>query len=190
MEQATERANMTGAGAVVKSFIRREQLKGPTGAQLQCAADVVNFLKANMSQRVETSYADSKKPMKRFFWHVLESDVQLLRNSIHACDSLVGTRKLHSVMATNVNNLTSLLVKELACFCEFCTDNTWDSCPNRRWTGAWTMKILQPQNTEFVRNQMLSDWDGLWSYGVERDLLAQTLDVGNNFAVNAARGNS
>ena len=37
---------------------------------------------------------------------------------------------------------------------------------------------------------MLCEWDGLWSNGLDGDLLAHTLDVGNNFAINATRGNS
>jgi len=60
------------SGIVVKLFICKEQLKGPIATQLQCTADVVNFLKANLSQRNETSCGGSKKLMKHFFWRILE----------------------------------------------------------------------------------------------------------------------
>lgn len=178
-----------GAGAVVKSFVRREQLKA-YGRKLQCAADVVGYLKATLSVRVETSYSGQRKPLERHFWHVLEQEVDSLRHEPHACDSVVGTRKLHSILATNKNHLTHLMVKNLACFCVFCIDNKWSSCINVKWTGEWEAKFLQPASPEFVRKMMFGEWDGLcFNASTGNEHLAATLDIADNFVVNAAQGN-
>ncbi len=39
------------------------------------------------------------------------------------CDPIKGTMKIHSICATNKNNLAQLFMKDLACFCEFCLDS-------------------------------------------------------------------
>jgi hypothetical protein len=36
-----------------------------------------------------------------------------------SCDNIKGTMKLHSILATNKNNLTTLTVKDLACLYTF-----------------------------------------------------------------------
>ncbi len=178
-----------GAGAVVKSFIRREQLKSH-GTKLQNASDVVVYLKAFLSGRVETSYSGQRKPLERHFWLVLEAEVRPLRNDPHGCDSIAGTRKIHSIMATNKNHLTHLMVKNLACFCVFCIDNQWSSCINVKWTGEWQPKILQPADSGFVKRMMVGEWDGVWfAGGSGGEHLAATLDVGDNLVVNASKGN-
>ena len=177
-----------GAGAVVKCFIRREQLK-PYGVKLQSARDVVGYLTAHLSERPETSYMGHRKPMRRFFHHVLESDVQPLRDNSHSCDFVPGTQKLHSILATNKIQIGMLMVKELACFCAHCIDNDYTNCVNLKWTGEWTPNFLQPVDPEYMRESMLRVWDGSIQYGAEGELLAATLDVGDIFAVNAAAGN-
>jgi hypothetical protein len=37
---------------------------------------------------------------------------------------------------------------------------------------------------------MFDDWDGQWDYDVDGDVLAATLDFGDNFVVNVEVGNS
>jgi hypothetical protein len=36
---------------------------------------------------------------------------------------------------------------------------------------------------------MFDEWDGQWDYDVHGDVLAATLDIGDNFAINAKVGN-
>jgi hypothetical protein len=49
------------------------------------------------------------------------------------CDPIKGTMKIHSICATNKNNFLQLLVKDLACFYEFCLDSCWTKC--QMWSG-------------------------------------------------------
>ncbi len=37
---------------------------------------------------------------------------------------------------------------------------------------------------------MFADWDGQWDYDVDGDVQATTLDIGDNFVVNAKARNS
>ena len=115
--------------------------------------------------------------------------MQPLRDNTHACDFVPGTRKLHSILATNKIQVGMLMVKKLACFCAHCIDNDYANCVNFKWTGEWTARFLQPVDPEFMRESMLWVWDGNSAYGAEGKLLAATLDVGDIFAVNAAAGN-
>ena len=177
-----------GAGAVVKCFIRREQLKSD-GWRLQNAATVVEFLKQKLSARPESSYLGRRKPMRREFWEVSREDVNKLQDL--DCDTISGTRGLHSILATNRNHLTNLQVKKLACFCLFCFDGKWEDCINLHWTGPWMSRYLQPENAAHVRNLMMAPESNVWACDASGEtILASTLDIGDNFAVNAAEGNS
>jgi hypothetical protein len=177
-----------GAGAVVKSFIRREQLK-PDGRRLQCAQDVVDFLAEKLSYRPETSYSGKQKPLRRFFWHIADDAVD--RSSTHTCDVIPGCREYHSIMAMNRNFLTNLMVKKLACYYVLCMDSRWSECENLRWTGEWEARYLQPEDTRFIRDCLMSGWDDSWgNIQDDAEMLAATVDIGDNFVVNAAKGNS
>ena len=63
-----------GAGVVVKRTLTHEQLK-PNGAILRCAADVVAFCQANLSQGAPASYPSKERECARVFWEVLAGDV-------------------------------------------------------------------------------------------------------------------
>lgn len=67
-----------------------------------------------------------------------------------------GTRKVHSIMATNKNQLAQFMVRDLACICVFGIDKKWDQSVNVKWTGECMARYLQPADTEFVRETMLS----------------------------------
>ncbi len=61
------------------------------------------------------------------FWLVKEEEVP--KNSFtFSCDNIKGTIKLHSILATNKNNLTTLMVKDLACFDTLYFDGKWVDC--------------------------------------------------------------
>ena len=81
------------AGAVLKRYIRTAQLdiKGP---KLQCAADVVRFLRKELSDRRKTVYGD-RRPVNGIFSHVLEGDVD--RKHEYACEPILGCRDLHFI---------------------------------------------------------------------------------------------
>jgi hypothetical protein len=67
----------------------------------------------------------------------------------------------------NKNNLTQIFVKKLAYFYEYCLDSHWVDYTNVNWTGQWVPKILQPQNTEHLRDTMHESWDGDWKHAID-----------------------
>jgi hypothetical protein len=81
----------------------------------------------------------------------------------HPCSFAIllkGQWKIHSICASNKKNLFQLLVKDLACFCEFCSDSRWTYCQNIQWIGPWVPKQLQPHDTWYVWEAMYESWDG------------------------------
>jgi len=81
------------------------------------------------------------------------------------------------------------MVKDLPCFYTFYFDRKWVDCQNLQWIGHWVPKILQLVDTRSIRNAMYDCWDGRWNYSVDRNALTTTLEIGDNFAVNAQIGN-
>jgi len=82
-----------------------------------------------MLERRETSYLGARRPLRKVLWMMKEEEVP--RNSLtSSCDSIKGTMKLHSILSINKNNLTTLLVKDLACVYTFCFDGKWVDCQN------------------------------------------------------------
>ncbi len=96
--------------------------------------------------------------------------------------------KLHSILGTNKNNLTTLMVKDLACLYTFYFDGKWVDCQNLQWTGHWVPKIVQPMDTRSIHNVMYEDWVGKWDYSVDGNVLTTTLEIGDNFVMNVEIG--
>jgi hypothetical protein len=97
--------------------------------------------------------------------------------------------KLHSILATNKNNLTTLLVKDLTWFYIFCFDGKWVDCQNLWWICHLVPKIPQHVDTRSVCGAMYDSQDGKWDYSVDVNALTTTLEVGDNFAVIVKIGN-
>jgi hypothetical protein len=150
------------AWVVINQFLHIEQLN-PQTIKLQ-NVEVIQFLHEWLSSRLE-SYYSSTKPLHRTFWRVKVGDVD--RDSpLFIYDPIKGTKKIHSICATNKNNLIQLLVKGLACLCEFCLDSHWSECQNVQWTSKWVSKQLQPQDICYVQEAMYESWDRDWQYGL------------------------
>jgi hypothetical protein len=75
-----------GAGAVLKQYIRIAQLD-VNGPKLQCAADIVGFLREKLSHLPATSYTE-RRPVSRTFWHIEQSDVD--REHEFDCEAISG----------------------------------------------------------------------------------------------------
>ncbi len=146
------------------------------------------ILCVSISDRLESTYINVRRPLRRVFQLVKVEDVSQNSNSFN-CDYIKGTMKIHSICATNKHNLTTLMVKDLACFCSYCLEGQWAKCKNVHWIGNWVLKQLQPIDIKAIRIAMFNDWDGQWDYDVDGDALAATLVIGDNFVVNAEARN-
>jgi hypothetical protein len=64
-----------GVGSIFKRYIQTAQLD-INGLKLQCAANVVGYLRKKLINRPKIVYGD-RRPVNRTFWHVLERDVDM-----------------------------------------------------------------------------------------------------------------
>ncbi len=80
------------------------------------------------------------------------------KNSLtFCCDNIKSAMKLHSIFTSNKNNLTTLMVKDLACFCYLCIDKSGFDYPNLHSTGDWVPKVLQLVDTRSICRPMYDD---------------------------------
>jgi hypothetical protein len=180
-----------GAGAVVKRALRTEQLHNPW-RKLQDAKDAVDFLKETMEGVVESSLGGNKRVSYRFFHLIEPTDVD--RRHLHGCDTIAGSRKLHSVQGVSISDPTLLMVRQLSCFCIPCMDGDWANCEKMAHVQPWRVIKLVPTDVSFVREQMISQQaedgdDEPWDY-VTEETLGDLVDAGDNFAVPAIEGNA
>lgn len=170
-----------GAGAVLKSRLRHEQRTNPT-RQLQSASDVVYFLKETLSVRVPSSYRKEKCEIKRQFWLIDSVD----RSNPHNCDTISGSRQLHSIFAISPADPTKLMVRELSCFCASCLVEDWETCESKGHVKSWQLVKLKPANTRQVCEIMdENDNSDDWEFGGDEGNLGDVLNIGDNFAIPA-----
>ena len=174
-----------GAGAVLKSRLRAEQRTNPD-RQLQSARDVVDFLKETLSVRVPSSYKKEKAYIRRKFWNIEAVD----RSNPHTCNTIPGSRQLHSIFAFSAADPTKLMVRELSCFCASCMCEDWENCESQSHVSPWELVKLRPNNTRLVCETMDEyENDEDWEFGGEGGSIGDMLNIGDNFAVPAEEDN-
>jgi hypothetical protein len=79
------------ARALLKREIRKEQIK-PNACKLQCAYDVVKYLKEE-AMRQHVAYFNVKRTVHKFFWEMKNGDVD--RIQLYECQQhMVATRRI------------------------------------------------------------------------------------------------
>ena len=131
-----------GAGACLKSGLRKEQLR-VNSTRLHNAEDVVHFLRSSMNQP-HAAYAGARRDVKRNF--VLIRKTEVCRKVSMGCKTVPGSRNFHSVRSVGASNNVLLEMKDYSCFCVGCVSraNTGASCPNKAYSGPWTLKTMEP----------------------------------------------
>jgi hypothetical protein len=93
---------------------------------LQNVEEVVAFLCKCLFECPKSSYSCSMKP-----FHITlackAKDVDR-ESLLFIYDPIKGIMKIHSICVAKKNNLLQMLVKDLACFFEFCLDGHWTKC--------------------------------------------------------------
>ena len=170
-----------GAGAVIKRHLTQEQLK-PDCVKLQCASDVVPFLRQTMSNGARATYSSQVRPVTRMFWEVKERDVD--RSQRWDCKPVPNARGLHCVSGYSLTNGKALRCRQFSCFCSACMQGSWRRCSNKAHVPAWDYVTLEPTDD-------VSDDDEIEEFAYEghHDALSDALCVGDNFAVIAPHDN-
>ena len=172
-----------GAGAVIKRALTHEQLK-TDGVQMNCASDVVEFLRTNMSTGATGVYSSQVRDIKREFWEVKIDEVN--REKTWECGGIPELRSLHAVRGYSRLDGHCIAVRELTCFCFHCVQGNWRHCLNKAYIQNWEYHTLIDK--EAVDGETGQNAD--FTYEGLGDTLSDVLNVGDNFAVNAEEDNS
>jgi hypothetical protein len=68
------KGEVNGAAALLKREIQKEQIK-PNAQKLQCALNVVNFLKVESLKQHITAHPNMKRTIHKYFWKVKKDDI-------------------------------------------------------------------------------------------------------------------
>jgi hypothetical protein len=177
-----------GAGAVVKRALRNEQLQHPE-RQMQNTTHCIEFLNSHFSSRVSNSYAKSTTDdCDRTFWHIDLEDIN--RDDPWGCNTLPGSRSLHSVMGNSIGDPTCFLVRELSCFYLYCVEKDWANFDRKTHVKLWFVVRLRPHNAQRVIQQIdLQNDPDDWEFDGCTEAPGDLVEVGDNFAVPTPPGN-
>jgi hypothetical protein len=89
-------------GALLKRKFRKEQIK-PNVCKLQCAGDVVKYLREEATRR-HVVYPSIRKITSKYFWEVTKHDIN--RNQLYECQTIHGSHKAHQVQSISHQDLT------------------------------------------------------------------------------------
>ena len=140
-----------GAGAIVKTRLRNEQLRN-LARMLQNASNVVAFLEETLSTGIAMSHPRFQRDEIYQYFHEVaavprdESDVL---NS--DCEVLVGSRSFHLVSTISAADLAQLLVRYLSYFCGPYIGQDSDACMNQAHVQLWLLKRLVSKNPRVIR---------------------------------------
>jgi hypothetical protein len=174
-----------GACVVVKRMLWAQQLNAH-GHLMQNVEDVVNFLQATIIGQALCSYpiVVSDSLLKKVFWHVKVGDVDC--DNEWAIKTLTCIQKLHCVASCFVRDPTKLHIKNLA----FCLDEDYENYISSHHVGDWRIHLLVPTNLTYIQSlaEATNDEDG-WEHGGNGKNIVQSLEIGDNFVVNATPSN-
>jgi hypothetical protein len=69
-------------------------------------------------------YRKEKSEIQRKFWLIEGVD----RSTTHSCETIPGSKSLHSIFGFSSVDPTKLMVRELSCSCASCMCEDWKNC--------------------------------------------------------------
>ena len=170
---------------MAKKALRTEQIRNPL-RPLQNAEHVVQYLKENYSERVASTYTQSKtNPISRVFWNIREFEVDH-RDSTLKCCTLPGSKSLYSIMGFSLTDPTLIRTRELSCFCIPCIDGNWNDCENSSYVQEWKIQRLNPFSASSLAPQIaMLDDEANWIHDGVSVEIGDLVGVGDNFMIPA-----
>ncbi|WAR17869.1 hypothetical protein MAR_032463 [Mya arenaria] len=117
-----------GAGAVVKSAVRRAVMGGNVVVN-----DANEFFEI-AKQKLSKEDTDHKEHFKRTIFLVTDINHDRPERSDKCCKTLKGTRKVQAVQAVEKMIINT---RNLSCFCEFCINGVEQTCVNSNYVHEW-----------------------------------------------------
>ena len=107
----------------------------------------MHFLRLSMNQP-HAAYPGAQRDVKRSF--LLIGKTEVCRKVSMGCKTVSGSRSIHLVRSVGPSNNVLLEVKDYSCFYVGCVsrEEAGNLCPNRAYTGPWTLKTLEPFRPE------------------------------------------
>ncbi|KAG0631145.1 hypothetical protein M758_1G230800 [Ceratodon purpureus] len=173
-----------GAGACVKRALRKEQLKEDS-VKLHNATDVVSFLRVEMNLP-HAAYPNAKQHVVRHFHLIGLSEVP--RDKPLACQTVPGSRSLHSIRSVSHTNNVLLECRDFCCFCSACGRGESGVCANAAHVRPWELVTLQPLSSDDAVQES-EDPDPSWIVETGDNILAAECQVGDHFAIVADPNN-
>ena len=114
----------------------------------------------------------------RFFWDVSLGDVN--RSIPWNCETILGTRELHSVCGKDMGDIFCIEMQKYACFCEFCIEANGlevDHCINDAYVKQWKYVPLNPKGPHPIPT-----WEEMYTYetvvSLDHDLVSYVVKQG------------
>jgi hypothetical protein len=113
------------------------------------------------------------------------------RSTLHLCDHIPSSQKLHSIFGFSPTHPTMLLVRSLSCFYAPCIDQDWEKCEVTSHVPLqWPIK-LQPKNIDFVQTLIETmEKPSACEQEANGEDMGFFVCVGDNFAILAKEGNN
>ena len=122
-----------GLGAIVKNSCHRAML---TGKVIGTANSVFNHCQTVLAHGVKV---DEKEKVVKVRQFVFVDKDEVDRKNIPQAETLVGTRKVHSVRNTNVQ--MTIKSRNLSCYCKGCISGR--DCENHTYVSDWAVSSLK-----------------------------------------------
>lgn len=126
--------------------------------------------------------------VRRLFWEIGAGDVN--RRKKWDCDPIKGSRSLHCFDGFSDRLSTLLQVRELCCFCAYCVDDEPTKCENVQWVGQFRLEMVKGILPVDVRPDIENIGVGEGGSEGEDELLAELIQLGDFYAVQAEQPNN
>ena len=166
-----------GAGACLKTSLRREEMRCMGGPHIWNAESTVRWCKEKMSDRTtEQHIPTGRGHVVRNFQNVVDID----RSRSYSCSTVQGTCGFHSVQISN-NALFEIWTRKLACFCGSCSSCEWDEFESMDWVDEWDHVSLAVDPRAVVETIQLEE--GQSSISNEYDHISDLVHPGKHFCI-------
>jgi hypothetical protein len=130
------------ARIVLKQKICKEQMNMESKIQFQCAVNVVFYTKKKSEDH--DAYPNDCHEVIHFFYLIKPTDVD--HKFAWDCKNIPSSRSVHSICFVSHIDVTLLHLKQLACFCLECMDDSVGFCENELHVQPRMLLTLEPHN--------------------------------------------
>ncbi len=122
---------------------------------MQNVEQVVVLLKGKLNGQCENAYMGVQRLVIRVFFHVKLDDIDKVNE--YSCETIKGTKELHSIRSVGVMDVNKFMKKSLSCFYCFYVGGNFPERENLCWSKGWEVEMLILSNIKFVPKVILGN---------------------------------